>query len=478
MVSLPRLDPNLIARELDLEQRAINNGSEKRPLSESTNLDEPQQEVLAWLRNALLTAHGETEKTLRDLASRRSAIAIRPLIGVLRTLESEGRIGVDRARADMRGELKFLAEEKSVADARARAFRRTNRLHRSARYPDSNIMHWAMIAAVVMSESAANSYFFAQDSDLGLLGGLLQALLISVVNIGIALFCGVFGMRYIHHVDMPGRIFGCTVTAIYSVVTVALNLAVAHYRVALEIDPVSALRMVFRSLTSQPFTIDNFDAGLLLMIGLLSSAFAMVKSYNADDTYPGYGRLDRETKEAGVAYENKRQELRDRISAAIDETRHEVSQLLANAHGYAIEFPGTVAETERTIGNFRRFESECDEALRDLLDRYRVANREIRGTREPSYFAVYPDFGVNTELSEDDLQSARARSELIGNELDDFEKEAKNSYSFLTDLNTAANIETDRFLEGIETEVTNGGRPLGAADVNGTSSDGAQSNEG
>ena len=121
MVSLPRLDPNLIARELDLEQRAINNGSEKRPLSESTNLDEPQQEVLAWLRNALLTAHGETEKTLRDLASRRSAIAIRPLIGVLRTLESEGRIGVDRARADMRGELKFLAEEKSVADARARA---------------------------------------------------------------------------------------------------------------------------------------------------------------------------------------------------------------------------------------------------------------------------------------------------------------------------------------------------------------------
>ena len=44
-------------------------------------------------------------------------------------------------------------------------------IERAAVYPKSHIMHFSILASLVLFEGLANAYFFSQGSDLGLLGG-------------------------------------------------------------------------------------------------------------------------------------------------------------------------------------------------------------------------------------------------------------------------------------------------------------------
>ncbi|MDC1214033.1 hypothetical protein N8000_06125 [Rhodospirillales bacterium] len=67
------------------------------------------------------------------------------------------------------------------------AFEDEHKLVDGAEYPESQIYHLAIVGAMVLTESIANSYFFAKVSDLGLVGGILQAMPISIVNIGAGL---------------------------------------------------------------------------------------------------------------------------------------------------------------------------------------------------------------------------------------------------------------------------------------------------
>jgi len=54
-------------------------------------------------------------------------------------------------------------------------FRKENQLEREANYPKSKVLFWGLLFIILILESMANSYFYAQGSDLGLLGGVLQA---------------------------------------------------------------------------------------------------------------------------------------------------------------------------------------------------------------------------------------------------------------------------------------------------------------
>jgi hypothetical protein len=58
-----------------------------------------------------------------------------------------------------------------------------------ANYPESKVLAFALLLAIVAAESIANSALFAKGSDLGILGGWFQAILISgllLILVGVA----------------------------------------------------------------------------------------------------------------------------------------------------------------------------------------------------------------------------------------------------------------------------------------------------
>lgn len=88
-----------------------------------------------------------------------------------------------------------LRQEQQLRRRDLRAFVRERRLMREASYPTSRLLHFGIIALVVVVESVANAEFFASVSTLGLVGGFLQAVGVSLVNVVSGVLAGYFCLR-------------------------------------------------------------------------------------------------------------------------------------------------------------------------------------------------------------------------------------------------------------------------------------------
>ena len=63
-------------------------------------------------------------------------------------------------------------------------------LRRTASYPDSHILTFALLIIALITESMLNGVFFAEGSDAGLIGGVATALVISFFNISVGFVTG------------------------------------------------------------------------------------------------------------------------------------------------------------------------------------------------------------------------------------------------------------------------------------------------
>jgi hypothetical protein len=109
---------------------------------------------------------------------------------------------------------------------------------RAPAYPDSHIMTFSILAGLVLFEGLANAYFFSKGSDLGLLGGWIQAITVAFTNVIASFFIvGFLGLRMLQN---PHRPFSFAAACIFVPLAVLLigflNFSAAHYRDLLEIN--------------------------------------------------------------------------------------------------------------------------------------------------------------------------------------------------------------------------------------------------
>lgn len=331
-------------------------------------------------------------------------------------------------------------------------FQLENRLHREAHYPESEIFHWAIVAALIVTESLANSYFFAKVSDLGLLGGAFQALLISVVNIGAALLAGVYLMRNLHHISQLRVILAGAGLACYLGFMGFFNLATAHYRAQLGIDPLAALVNALSSLASDQVGINDFDATVLLFIGIIFPTAALIKAYMADDQYPEYGKFHRRYRETVEDDQEGKQELRDAVNGVIDHARDILDRYVEDAREAGREFATLVTDADSLINGFARHVEELREASHTLLNLYRTTNIKARSSQSPDYFEDYPPKESDETLPRGDLERMKSRIATIEADLGKIETHAASIMQDLKQVNETAINDVEQFFQIIEDE--------------------------
>lgn len=183
-------------------------------------------------------------------------------------------------------------------------------IDRAAVYPKSHILHFSILATLVLFEGMANAYFFSTGSDLGLLGGWLQAITVSFTNVIAAFFLiGFVGLRHMSnpHKKVNGALaamaVGLTVIAL-----LALNLTAAHFRDLLELNA-ATLALGGAAVTGEvlspvtearfdPFGFETLEALLLFILGTTFAAIAAFKGRTFDDAIPGYGGVTRRLESA------------------------------------------------------------------------------------------------------------------------------------------------------------------------------------
>ena len=183
-------------------------------------------------------------------------------------------------------------------------------IDRAAVYPKSHILHFSVLATLVLFEGLANAYFFSKGSDLGLLGGWLQAITVSFTNVIAAFFLiGFIGLRHMSNRHKPivaalaAAGVGATIAALG-----LLNLTAAHYRDLLELNAATlalggaettgtVLTPVLEA-RANPFNLQTLEALLLFILGSTFAVIAAYKGRTFDDAIPGYGGVTRRLDDA------------------------------------------------------------------------------------------------------------------------------------------------------------------------------------
>ncbi len=243
-----------------------------------------------------------------------------------------------------------LREERSrLADLET--FKSANRLARDAYYASSPILAFGILGMLVLLEAGINGVLFADSSDQGLFGGWLEALVLSITNVGAAFLFGRIVLPQLHRRGFFVKSAVSALSLAGLAVIVAVNLIGAHYRdfKAAMPAPDSAVNIALKQaaaavpsagakratpaalsrkadkaknaetppqsnaqnatpfaerakavereaigkLFAAPFAFDSFMSFFLFVIGLCGAAVAAIDGYKLDDPFPGYGRRHR-----------------------------------------------------------------------------------------------------------------------------------------------------------------------------------------
>lgn len=193
-------------------------------------------------------------------------------------------------------------EDANETDQEYKDFRKENNLlNRAPTVTDledsKSGMAWILL--IVLIETIANGSLFQEGSTAGLVGGVREALFLTVLNVSLAGVLGLFVFRYIGHIQRPKRILAWITGGFTFAAILFLNLLIAHYREAFVITQGAPdFRVVMNQISSSPLVMSDAKSWLLGALGLVANGIATYKFYNLKDRYPGYTEVARRRRKA------------------------------------------------------------------------------------------------------------------------------------------------------------------------------------
>ena len=452
MTNLPDIDVAKIADELKIDDNARRQGARNLPETSQSALSNTEQLILDRVNKLNSAGRSVAEETVRTYAQIFSEIDLSLFQRKLIELPDYIRRQVDRVLQEHRPKLTALRIRERRYLSSLNAFEDKHKLDEPAEYPSSKIFHWSIVVAMLLVESIANSYFFAKGSDFGLTGGALQALLISAVNIGVALLAGNYLLRNFHHMSLVRRFVSWLGMVFYSFFVLFFNLATAQYRALLENDPSNALVKTIPSLVKSPFGFNNFDAAILLFIGILFAVAAIIKSYKADAFYPGHGVIDRRYNDANDDYKDARDETQKLVHSILDNGAKYAAEYQADAKKAAYQQTVIVDQLDQFAREYNRFNTSLKEDQYSLLKIYREKNVKVRSTPQPEYFSQFPKLQTDSDLPMVNLERDRKVASGSDKYLSEIEEIVSTFSKNFLNLSRFINDEIDAFISNLEQE--------------------------
>jgi len=380
------IDSDRLRQDLRLEARGRADGERNEPAADATRPSAAEQHLIAFFeaeKTALLDDLLGQLKVYEDRIATLDFHAREGQITAIGGVAASRYLTVTRAGQNL---LFRLREDVQGLRRELRAFQDRHGLSRLPHYPASRRFHWGVLLLLLAIETVLNGVFFARGNDLGLLGGTLQAVLFAAVNLIAACVLGGVFVRRCHHRSAAVRGAAVATSVVWAVGLVVYNLAVAHYREAVALDPLAAATRALQTFTTAPFGLTLFDSWMLLLVGCLFAGIAATEAFALDDAYPGYGPLDRRFRSAETDYRDSLggnlaevDAIRDHAVADLDGAARALEARRAEFHSI-VQARNTLVS--RFLGHLQHLEAACN----TLLATYRDANRSARTAAPPAGF--------------------------------------------------------------------------------------------
>ena len=406
--TFPPIDAEQLARELRLESRGTDAGQRELPDTASTVLDVAELDIAAEIerRARKATEDYRTQLDLYDARIRRSMVSVDQRIEI----EAAGRnvLADFRVRAiDDLNHLQPAQEELAGRQQEMQDFRTQNELRRLPilKTPRERLFRTVVLAIFVVIESILNGMFFAKGSEQGVIGGVTQAFVLSLLNVGVAVLFAIYGASLLRHSRRVVMAIGVIATFAYLGWALGLNLCIAHFRDAFVANAGNVeWHEVWNGLLQSPFLLSDAQSWLLAVMGISLSILSVIDASGFNDGYPGYDAIGRRCDAAVRAYADEKSECLAGLTNLRDAAIGQMQEVLEVMKSFEYELRLALEGRTRLHRDFVAFFDHASDVHVRLRQTYWEANRRARTSPPPERFsspAARPTF-----LRVDDLAPA------------------------------------------------------------------------
>ena len=469
-------------RTLEIDQKAADAARHDNPKTLSAALDVTESEICAHFIALARQRRERCDVTKGRLQLDRKATAAK--IDVEQTRDSFARLltavepSLEKLRSDHAAALYQAKENEARALKHLRWFQQKHGLHyRAASYPQSPFYHFAIVAALALVEWVSLAAFYAEGSDFGLLGGVLIAMTLSIVNISLAILSGNL-LRYVNHRSQRRKGLALTGVAFLYTCFLLVTLAAAHYRVATndiaqsqpemsapgtsalpphiaaDFDQWRAAKLAWQRFARNPVGFEDVFSWILVMLAVIFGIFASYKGYRIDDPYPGYGELDRELNARRARYEAVKAEYCRLVDQVFDRILDEQAHLLSDVKANIEYYEQLISRSDDQRRTFVHEVAEIQDACNILLKRYRQTNARVRVSPAPYYFGNSFTFEGHLVRPPDAISEDEERlSRSYESAMKDFSEIARQNDATVQNLRTAEIRRRDYHFNKLERDV-------------------------
>lgn len=392
--TFPPLEVEQIARMLRLDERAENAGRARLPASDADGPDGVELEVLGVIEEAARKANEDylSQRDFYEGRIRRAAIT--PDLKV--QLEAAGANALADFRAEIihdQNTLHTLLQAAGNREAEYQEFRQRHNLNRLPRNISQGQRTFAfmVLAVFVIVESILNGMFFAEGSEAGIIGGVMQALVLSILNVGVAALYAIYGLPFLCHRRMWGKAVGVLSTVAFAVWLLGLNLAIGHFRDLFVQDAGNVqMSVLLDRLTNAPLLLGDAKSGLLVLLGVALGLLSVIDVAASHDPYPGYGAIGRERQRAIERYAHENAKSLAAIMRLRDQTVDDMTAAIELMRSAQFDMQQAIEGRARLHHNYRAYLEHLAVVHERLIQRYRDGNRRVRRGDVPPYFRQPP----------------------------------------------------------------------------------------
>jgi uncharacterized membrane protein YvlD (DUF360 family) len=418
--NFPPLDVEQLARELRLDERAEKAAMAGQPAADADGPDSAELDILGRIQGYARKACDDY-LALRDLYENRiQRAAVTPDLQV--QIEAAGANALADFKAEIIHDQNQLHNLLRTVGNREDEFRDFRERHCIKRLPktisrNQRILGVLLLVVFVLLESILNGMFFAEGSEAGLIGGVVQALVLSILNVGVASLYAVYGLPLLFHRRGGIKFIGALVTIVFAFWLCGLNLAIGHFR-DLFIAGAGRVQMaeLLNRLTANPLLLADAKSFILVLLGIALGLLAVIDVAATRDLYPGYGEVGRERQKAVEEYAEENARSLAAMMELRDHTADDLSSAIEIIRGSQFQMQEAIEGRTRLHHSFKGYLDHLAVVHERLVQRYRECNRRVRRGEAPAYFRsppARPSFVESPVLSPVPAYELDARDEVI-----------------------------------------------------------------
>jgi hypothetical protein len=373
---------------MDLRQRAADRARAGQPAADSASLDEVEQEIESTIRSIAAEDQARTYDQIATYEQRLRGADVAGSAVDMRVIARQAESDMESMLLAVKGDLRVARKEVIERERTLETFRQEHGLKRPAHPPRGHFLFSAVIVLLFAAETLPNAIILGEGEELGIAGGYTVAILFSLINLSLGFAAGRWGWTQAIHRNFLRKLGGLALAVACLGGVLLINLALAHYRAAVEsgMGSSAAAAAVIPLMKSDPLALGDIKSAIMVAMGVISALIVMMEGWFWEEPYPGYAEVSAHLRQAQARYHDMVEEKLDYLKGVQEEFVQRIQVERARLRDRRTEIPYVMQERQRLVTRFKDHLTHLQDVGRQALVVYRDTNRKARTIAPPKRF--------------------------------------------------------------------------------------------